>query len=90
MNFTRVNLAKKLERQKAFLNAVVNSFGNPDDNKKMIWGSEDTAYMQVSMTGSSYDAIITMVDRLLSNEDYFANEDWQSEHPSTHHFSFAE
>ena len=90
LNFTRPNLAKKLDRQKAFLNAVVNSFGNPDDSKKMLWGSEDSAYMQVSMSGSSYDAVITIVDNILSGQDYFANEEWQNEHPSTHHFSFAE
>ena len=65
-------------------------YGYPDDNKALIWGAKETAYMQVSMSGSAYDATINLVDTQLSNEDYFAAEDWQAEQPVLYHFDFAE
>ena len=36
LNFTRPNLAKKLNRKEAFVNAVLNLYGNPDDSEKWI------------------------------------------------------
>ncbi|MGN0919766.1 MAG: hypothetical protein ACI4OR_03300 [Alphaproteobacteria bacterium] len=90
LNFTQTNLAKKLNRKEAFFNAVFNTYGYPDDNKELIWGAKEDAYMQVSMSGSGYDAVIKLVDRQLSNEDYFAAADWKAEQAPLHHFGFAE
>ena len=90
LNFMPANLSKKLNRKEAFFNAVFNMYGYPDDNKELIWGVKEDAYMQVSMTGSAYDATIKLVDMQLSNEDYFSARDWKEEQPSLYHFGFAE
>ena len=90
LNFMPSNLAKKLSRKEAFFNAIFDKFGYPDDSKELIWGSKGHAYMQVSMTGSAYNALIKLEDVALSNEDYFAAADWKAEQKSSHHFGFAE
>ena len=90
LNFTRQNLAKKLDRKEAFFNAVFEMYGYPDDKEELIWGSKSDAYMQVSMGGSAYDATIKMVDVELSDEDYFEATDWKADQESPHHFSFVE
>ncbi len=90
LNFMPSNLSKKLSRKEAFFNAVFNMYGYPDDNKELIWGAKEDAYMQVSMSGSAYDATIRMVDTQLSNEDYFAASDWKAEQAPLYHFGFAE
>ena len=90
LNFMQTNLVKKLNRKEAFFNAVFNMYGYPDDNKELIWGAKEDAYMQVSMSGSNYDATIKLIDMQLSNEDYFAAADWKADQVSLHHFGFAE
>lgn len=90
LNFMQTNLLKKLNRREAFFNAVFEMYGYPDDSKELIWGAKEDAYMQVSMTGSAYDATIRLVDMQLSNEDYFAASDWKAEHEPLYHFGFAE
>ena len=84
------NLVKKLNRKEAFFNAVFEMYGYPDDNEHMIWGVKEDAYMQVSMTGTAYDAAIKMEDVALSNEDYFAAVDWKADQEPVHHFGFTE
>ena len=88
--FTRPNVVKKLNRKEAFFNAVFNMYGYPDDNNKLVWGSPEDAYMQVSMSGSSYDGTIILNDTKLSNEDYFAASDWKAETETPYHFGFDE
>ena len=88
--FTRPNVVKKLGRKEAFFNAVFNLYGYPDDNKALLWGAKEDAYMQVGMSGSSYNAMIILNDTKLSDEDYFAASDWKAEQGTTHHFGFAE
>ena len=90
LNFTRTNVAKKLARRDAFLKAIVDTFGNPDDSKNLIWGSTATSFMHVTMTGTAYDATITLFDRELYTEDFDAANNWNEEHPILHHFDFAE
>ncbi len=90
LNFTRPNLAKKLNRKEAFFNAVFNMYGYPDDSKELVWGAKEDAYMQVSMMGSAYDATIKLVDTKLSNEDYFEATDWKADQELTEHFGFDE
>ena len=90
LNFTYKNLSKKLNRKEAFFNAVFAKYGYPDDNKQLLWGTPQDAYMQVSMTGTAYDATIKLTDVRLSNEDYFAAQDWKSQHENTFHFGFDE
>ena len=65
-------------------------YGYPDDNKELIWGVKEDAYMQVSMSGSAYDATIKLVDMKLSHEDYFEAADWKADQGSPYHFGFAE
>ena len=55
-----------------------------------IWGSTATAFMHITMTGTAYDATITLFDRELYAEDFDAANDWNDEHPILHHFDFAE
>ena len=88
--FTRPNVVKKLNRKEAFFNAVFSMYGYPDDNAKLLWGNPEDAYMQVSMSGSSYDGTIIFNDTKLSNEDYFAASDWKAETETPYHFGFAE
>lgn len=90
LNFTRPNLAKKLNRKETFFNAVFEMYGYPDDANELIWGVKEDAYMQVSMMGSAYDATIKLVDMHLSNEDYFAASDWKADQKPLYHFGFAE
>ena len=90
LNFMHTNLVKKLNRKEAFFNAVFSMYGYPDDNEHMIWGVKEDAYMQVIMTGTAYDATIKMEDVALSNEDYFAAEDWKADQEPLYHFGFAE
>ena len=90
LNFMHTNLVKKLNRKEAFFNAVFDMYGYPDDNDRMIWGVKEDAYMQVSMTGTAYDATIKMEDVALSNEDYFEAEDWKKDQEPLHRFGFAE
>ena len=87
--FTRPNVVKKINRKEAFFNAVFNMYGYPDDNKELLWGSKEDAYMQVAMIGSSYDATIILNDTRLSNEDYFAATDWKEQTGTPYHFGFA-
>ncbi len=88
LNFSRANTQKKLERKEAFLNAVYNKFGHPDNGEKLIWGSENDAYMQIGIYGSDYDAHIILTDVLLSDEDYFEAEDWLQENKPFTRFGF--
>ncbi len=88
LNFTRINTQKKLDRKEAFLNAVYNKFGHPDNGEKLIWGSENDAYMQIGIYGSDYDAHIILTDVLLSDEDYFEAEDWLQENKPFVRFGF--
>ena len=90
LNFMHTNLVKKLNRKEAFFNAVFEMYGYPDDNEHMIWGVKEDAYMQVSMTGTAYDATIKMEDVALSNEDYFAAVDWKADTEPVYHFGFVE
>ena len=90
LNFTPVNLSKKLNRKEAFFNAVFARYGYPDDSKQLVWGAETDAYMQVSMMGSAYDATITLVDRNLSDEDYFEAVNWKENQKTLYHFGFDE
>ncbi len=88
LNFTRINKERKRIRQQAFWNAVFDKYGYPDDGENYIWGDPTKAYMKIYMDGSAYNAYIIMEDVKLSNEDYWAAEDAQSERPSPHTFSF--
>lgn len=88
LNFTRANTQKKLNRKEAFLNAVYNKFGHPNNAEKFIWGNERDAYMQIGIYGSNYDAHITLVDVLLSDDDYFEAEDWLHENKPFERFGF--
>ena len=90
LNFTRQNLAKKLNRKEAFFNAVFEMYGYPDDKEELIWGSKNDAYMQVSMGGSAYDASIKLVDVELSDEDYFEASNWKADQEPIYHFGFVE
>ena len=90
LNFTPVNLAKKLNRKEAFFNAVFSRYGYPDDSNQLIWGTKEDAYMQVTMAGSAYDAIIKLVDRNLSDADYFEAVDWKENQKTLYHFGFDE
>lgn len=88
LNFTRANTRKKLDRQEAFLNALFDKFGTPDDQKKYIWGSEDDAFMQAGMYGSNYDAYITLTDTELEDEDLWQAREWLDEAKPFEHFGF--
>ena len=88
LNFTPVNLSKKLGRKEAFFNAVFDMYGYPDDSKQLLWGVREDAYMQISMAGSAYDAVIKLVDTKLSNEDYFAASDWKADQETPYRFGF--
>lgn len=88
LNFDQVNTAKKLSRRDAFISAVLDKFGNPDDAKNYIWGNPDDAFMQIAVYGTAYDARITLTDMLLSDEDYFEAKEWLAENPSPENFSF--
>ena len=88
LNFTRANTQKKIERRDAFLNAVYNKFGHPDNVEKLLWGNENDAFMQIGIYGSNYDAYITLTDVLLSDDDYFEAEDWLQENKPFERFGF--
>ena len=88
MNFTRINKARKELRQKEFWDAVFAKYGYPDDDKLYIWGNPQKAYMKVYMSGSAYDGFIIMEDVKLSNDDYFAAEDVNSERLPRNTFAF--
>ena len=88
LNFTRANTQKKIARRDAFLNAVYDKFGNPDNAEKLIWGSENDAFMQIGIYGSNYDAYITLTDVFLSDDDYFEAEDWRQENQPFERFGF--
>ena len=90
LNFTHPNLAKKLNRKEAFFKALFERYGYPDDSKELIWGTKQDAYMQVSMTGTAYDATIKLMDIAASSEDYFAATDWKNDQEPLYHFGFAE
>ena len=70
LNFTRINYAKKKLRYTEFWDAILQKYGNPDDQKNFIWGNPHGAYMKVSMSGSSYDAMIILEDLYLYSDDY--------------------
>ena len=88
LNFTQANVQKKLDRRQAFLNALYNKFGYPDNGEKLIWGSESDAFMQAGIYGSNYDAYIKLTDTALSDEDYFEAKDWLDENKPFEHFGF--
>ena len=88
LNFGKANTKKKLDRKEAFLNAVYNKFGHPNNPEKFIWGNEQDAYMQIGIYGSNYDAHITLTDTLLSDDDYFEAEDWLQENKPFERFGF--
>ena len=90
LNFTRVNTMKKLNRQKDFWNAVMDTYGKPDDAQKMIWGDPTKAYMTAKMFGTAYHGMIMFVDQQMYNRDYFFSEDAEAERPSKYHFNFSE
>lgn len=86
LNFNQVNTVKKLNRRDAFISAVLDKFGNPDDAKNYIWGDKDDAFMQIAVYGTAYDARITLTDMALSDEDYFEAKEWLAENPSPENF----
>ena len=88
LNFTRANTRKKLDRQEAFLNALFDKYGTPDDPKNYIWGSQDDAFMRAGMYGSNYDAFITLTDTELSDDDLLDATDWLEETKPFEHFVF--
>lgn len=88
LNFTAANTRKKLDRQEAFLNALFNKYGSPDDPQKYIWGSEDDAFMRAGMYGSNYDAFITLTDVELEDDDLLEAKDWLEETKPFEHFGF--
>ncbi len=88
LNFTQANTQRKINRQEAFLNAVFNKFGTPNDPKNYIWGSQNDAFMKVGMYGSNYDAFITLTDTALSDDDFLQAQDWLDENKPFEHFGF--
>ena len=88
LNFTRANTRKKLDRQEAFLNALFDKFGPPDNSKEYIWGYEDDAFMRAGMYGSNYDAYITLTDADLEYEDSLQAKEWLDEAKPFEHFGF--
>lgn len=88
LNFTRVNKAKKVLRQKEFWDAVFSKYGYPDDGERYIWGDPSKAYMKVYMSGSNYDGFILMEDVQLSNEDYWEAKDVEDERSTRNTFVF--
>ena len=89
LNFTKVNTAKKLQRQKEFWNAVYKTYGHPDDAQKMIWGDPQKAYMQAKMFGTAYNAMISLTDVKAYSRDYFYAEDIEKERPPKNDFVFS-
>ena len=90
LNFTTVNTAKKLQRQKEFWNAIFATYGSPDDSKKMIWGDVRKAYMHVEMYGSAYNATITLTDMQAYALDYAEAKSIEDERPPKNNFMFTE
>lgn len=70
LNSSRKNRTIKENRKKEFWNLVFGTYGLPDDNNKLIWGSTDTSYFTAKMTGSAYDAYLLLESTQLQYEDY--------------------
>lgn len=70
LNSSRKNMAKKIARKNDFWNLIFDTYGLPDDSDKLVWGNPNTAYMQVAMYGSAYNAYIVMENYTTQDEDY--------------------
>lgn len=90
LGFTPKNMAAKLRRKEMFWNQMFSAYGYPDDADLILWGDFQKAYMQATMTGSNYDAYISMEDKEIQDRDYFAAEDAAKELRYPNQFTFFE
>lgn len=90
LGFTPKNMAAKLRRKEMFWNQVFSAYGYPDDTDLILWGDFQKAYMQATMSGSNYDAYISMEDKEIQDRDYFAAEDAAKELRYPNQFTFFE
>lgn len=89
LTMTQRNLAKQLRRKDMFWRMMFDNYGLPDDAELIIWGDPDKAYMQATMTGTSYNAYIVLEDKELQDDDYFAAEDEKENLVYPNSFTFA-
>ena len=89
LNFTQRNLVKKLNRRDAFWRLVYETYGSPDDRENMIWGDQQTAYLQAAMQGSNYNAYLIMEDRTISDADYIDATEQREDLHYKYPFTFA-
>ncbi len=75
LNSSRKNRLIKENRKKEFWNLVFGIYGLPDNNEELLWGNRDTSFFTAQMTGSAYDAYLTLESSTLQNEDYFKLEE---------------
>ena len=90
LGFTPKNMAAKLRRKEMFWNQMFEAYGYPDDADLILWGDFQKAYMQATMSGSNYDAYISMEDKEIQDKDYFAAEDAARELRYPNQFTFFE
>lgn len=75
LNSSRKNRLIKENRKKEFWNLVFGIYGLPDNSEELLWGNRDTSFLTANMSGSAYDAYLTLESSTLQNEDYFKLEE---------------
>ena len=89
LGFTRKNLARKLRRRDAFWRLVYETYGQPDDRDRMIWGNPNKAYLKAAMQGSNYNAYLILEDREPFLDDYVDATEQAEDFVYRHPFTFA-